>query len=155
MVGCGTLTDKDSELNRLKEIESHLNGKTLIVYWYLLKSGKSLGVREIQRELGMSSPSVASHHLDKLKELGVVEQDSYGRYFLSKTIEVGVLQVFSKVGRFMLPRYSFYAVFFTTLLILYITISYNVINFSALGFVLVGCLIFWYETVRIWRRRPL
>ncbi|MFC1755316.1 winged helix-turn-helix domain-containing protein [Thermoproteota archaeon] len=149
------MIDKDSEVNRLKEIESHLKGKTLIVYWHLLKSGKSLGVREIQRELGMSSPSVASHHLDKLRELGVVEQDSYGRYFLAKTIEVGVLQVFSKVGRFMLPRYSFYAAFFTTLLILYLMISYNSINFSALGFVLVGCGIFWYETVRIWRRRPI
>lgn len=155
MVCCTTLVDKDSEANRLREIESHLKGKTLIVYWHLLKSGKALGVREIQRELGMSSPSVAFHHLDKLRELGVVEQDSYGRYFLAKTIEVGVLQVFSKVGRFMLPRYSFYAAFFTTLLILYLATSYNSINFSALGFVLVGCGIFWYETVRIWRRRPI
>ena len=103
----------------------------------------------------MSSPSVASHHLDKLRDLGIVDQDSYGRYFLSVTVEVGVLQVFTKVGRFMLPRYSFYAAFFTTLLILYLAISFSSINYFALGFVLVGCGIFWYETMRIWRRRPI
>ncbi len=149
------MTDTGSDANRLQEIESQLKGKSLIVYWHLLKSGNAVGVREIQRELGMSSPSVASHHLDKLRDLGIVDQDSYGRYFLSVTVEVGVLQVFTKVGRFMLPRYSFYAAFFTTLLILYLAISFSSINYFALGFVLVGCGIFWYETMRIWRRRPI
>jgi len=68
------------------------------VYGHLLKSGNAVGVREIQRELGMSSPSVASHHLDKLRGISIVDQGSYGRYFLSETVEVGVLQVFTKVG---------------------------------------------------------
>lgn len=149
------MVDTGSDTNRLQEIESQLKGKSLLIYWHLLKSGNAVGVREIQRELGMSSPSVASHHLDKLRGLGIVDQDSYGRYFLSDTVEVGVLQVFTKVGRFMLPRYSFYAAFFTTLLILYLAISFSSINYFALGFVLVGCGIFWYETVRIWRRRPI
>ena len=149
------MADTGSDSNRLQEIESQLKGKSLLVYWHLLKSGNAVGVREIQRELGMSSPSVASHHLDKLKGLGIVDQDSYGRYFLSETVEVGVLQVFTKVGRFMLPRYSFYAAFFTTLLIMYLAISFSTINYFALGFVLVGCGIFWYETMRIWQRRPI
>ena len=149
------MTNTGSEKNRLQEIESHLKGKTLLVYWHLLKSGDAVGIREIQRSLGMSSPSVAAHHLEKLRDLGVVDQDSFGRYFLTKTVEVGVLQVFSKVGRFMLPRYSFYAAFFTTLLILYLAVSFSSINLFALGFALVGCFIFWYETIRIWRRRPI
>ena len=149
------MADTGSDSNRLQEIESQLKGKSLLVYWHLLKSGNAVGVREIQRELGMSSPSVASHHLDKLKGLGIVDQDSYGRYFLSETVEEGVLQVFTKVGRFMLPRYSFYAAFFTTLLIMYLAISFSTINYFALGFVLVGCGIFWYETMRIWQRRPI
>jgi len=143
------------EKDRLREIEAQLKGKSLHVYWYLLKSGDPVGVREIQRGLNMSSPSVASHHLDKLKELGVVDQDAYGRYYLSEKVEVGVLQVFSKVGRFMLPRYSFYATFFTTLLILYFALSFSSLNVFALGFGIVSSLIFWYESLRIWKRRPI
>ena len=41
------------------KIEFELRGKTLKVYLYVLKQGKPVGVREVQRELGFSSPSVA------------------------------------------------------------------------------------------------
>ncbi len=149
------MVDAGSKRDRLREIEAQLKGKTLHVYWYLLKSGGPVGVREIQRGLSMSSPSVASHHLEKLMDLRVVDKDNYGRYYLVETVEVGVLQVFTKVGRFMLPRYSFYAAFFTTLLTLYLTVSYSSLNIFALGFVLAGCVIFWYESIRIWKRRPI
>ncbi len=146
---------RNAEQNRLREIEAQLKGKSLHVYWYLLKSGNPVGVREIQRGLGISSPSVASHHLEKLKELKLVDKDAYGRYYLVEKVEVGVLQLFTKVGRFMLPRYSFYAAFFTTLLILYLALSLKSLDIFALAFLLTSCVIFWYETVRIWRRRPL
>ncbi|HYR04427.1 MAG TPA: hypothetical protein VEO75_03480, partial [Nitrososphaerales archaeon] len=48
------------------KIEYELRGKTLKVYMYILKQGKPVGVREVQRELGFSSPSVAYHHIEKL-----------------------------------------------------------------------------------------
>jgi len=140
---------------RLREIEARLKGRSLHIYWYLLKAGGPIGVREIQRGLRMSSPSVASHHLEKLRELGLVDKDQYGRYYLAERVDVGVLQVFSKIGRFMLPRYSFYAAFFTTLLATYILMSYSSLNIFALSFALAACLILWYETLRIWRRRPI
>ena len=40
------------------------------MYLYLLRHGRAMGVREIQKALDFSSPSVAFHHLDKLVELG-------------------------------------------------------------------------------------
>jgi hypothetical protein len=44
-------------------IESELKGKTLLVYMHILKSKEpSVGVREIQRALSFSSPSVSSYH---------------------------------------------------------------------------------------------
>ncbi|MEM4726872.1 MAG: hypothetical protein QXD04_01275, partial [Candidatus Bathyarchaeia archaeon] len=56
------------------QIESELKGKTLLVYMYLLKTNRpSIGVREVQRALKFSSPSVAAYHLNKLEELGLVE----------------------------------------------------------------------------------
>jgi DNA-binding transcriptional ArsR family regulator len=67
-----------------ERIEYELRGKTLSVYMYLLKNGSAVGVREVQKALGFSSPSVAFHHLDKLVSLGVVEKDQYDRYVLSK-----------------------------------------------------------------------
>lgn len=51
-------------------IESELKGKTLLVYMHILKAGhETVGVREVQRTLGFSSPSVAAYHLQKLQDL--------------------------------------------------------------------------------------
>jgi len=48
-------------------IAAELKGKTLLVYMYLLRSTEpTVGVREVQRSLGFSSPSVSSYHLNKL-----------------------------------------------------------------------------------------
>ena len=44
-------------------IEAELKGKTLLVYMYLIKSkDPAVGVREVQRALGFSSPSVSYHN---------------------------------------------------------------------------------------------
>ena len=47
--------EKKSEI----DLEPELRGNTLRVYWYMLQQGKSVGVREVQRAISMSSPSVA------------------------------------------------------------------------------------------------
>src|SRR3989454_4883282 len=94
---------------------------TLRVYWHILGVDKneSIGVRSIQRALGLSSPSVASHHLEKLRGLGLLEKDSTGEYHLIEQMKVGVLQNFVGVLGFMLPRYLFYSTMFTVMLALY------------------------------------
>jgi predicted DNA-binding transcriptional regulator len=49
-------------------LESALKGKTLIVYWYLLQQPThTVGIREVQRALGFSSPSIAVHPLKSCK----------------------------------------------------------------------------------------
>ena len=142
----------------LSLIESELKGKTLLVYWYFLKSPSSMvGVREIQRSLGFSSPSVAAHHLDKLLSLGLIEKTKTGEYFLIQEVKVGVLRFFMKVGRFMVPRYLFYSVWLTTMLIFYVVFyghTSDVHNLVALIFGISSSLILWYETFRLWKERP-
>jgi len=54
------------------KLEYALRGKAWKVYWFLLKTGKSMSVREVQRALHFSSPSVANHHLEQLRGLGGV-----------------------------------------------------------------------------------
>jgi hypothetical protein len=136
------------------KIESELKGKALQIYWHMLRQGSPVGTREVQRALGFSSPSIAHHHLDKLRSLGLVKQDNFGRYYLIERVDVGILQAFTKVGRLMLPRYFFYAFFFTTLLLAYIAVFSNALNIYALFAMSTGALVFWYEAMRVWRRRP-
>ena len=138
-------------------IESELKGKTLLVYMYMLRSPtEAVGVREVQRGLGFSSPSVSSYHLTKLLELGLVE-NVYGDYRVLKEVKVGVLRQFVTLGGVMLPRYLFYAVLVTTMIITYLIQrpfypSPESITTLVMG--LVPAIILWYETVRIWRDRP-
>jgi len=138
-------------------IESELKGKTLLVYMYMLRSPtEAVGVREVQRGLGFSSPSVSSYHLTKLLELGLVE-NVYGDYKVVKEVKVGVLRQFVTLGGVMLPRYLFYAVLVTTMIITYLIQrpfypSPESITTLVMG--LVPAIILWYETVRIWRDRP-
>lgn len=140
--------------SKREKIEYELRGKTLQVYLYMLSKGEPIGVREIQRSLRFSSPSVAYHHINKLESLGIVKKDEYGRYILVENVDIGVLQAFIKIGKFTLPRLSFYATFFTTLFIIYLIQYLNSANLHALSFSFVSAIAFWYEAIRVWRKKP-
>lgn len=113
-----------------------------------------MGVRELQRALGLSSPSVAYHHLDKLTRLGLIDKDQYGEYTIVKSANVNVLQAFTQVGRLLVPRFIFYAVFFTTLLVGYVIFFGASANFFAIAFGLFAAAFAWYEAYRTWKKRP-
>ena len=137
-------------------IEPELRGNTLRVYWYMLTSNESVGVREVQRALNMSSPSVASHHLTKLVSLDLVEQLSDNSYKVKQIVKVGVLQNFIGFrGRF-LPRYAFVAMFFTSYTLAYLVLSFiappNIYDrYIALAIGVVGALFAWWESYRLWK----
>ncbi len=135
------------------KMERELRGKTLQVYVYMLKKREPIGIRELQRDLKFSSPSVANYHIEKLMGLNLVSQDEYGRYYLAQKAQVSVLESFVNVGGRTVPRMSFFAAFFTTLLIAYVLLNTQSINIHALGFAIAGAAAFWFETVRVWKRR--
>ncbi|MGH2637757.1 MAG: ArsR family transcriptional regulator, partial [Rhabdochlamydiaceae bacterium] len=90
-----------------------LKGKTLDIYLYLLRHKDSAGISEIQKALGFSSPSIASHHLEKLVKLGVASKDAeLGKFALVRKVDIRVLQGFVNVGTLILPRFAFYASLF-------------------------------------------
>ncbi len=140
-------------------LESELKGKTLLIYWYLIqRSSHTCGIREIQRALSLSSPSVAVHHLDKLQDLGLVRKKPTGDYVLEEEVKVGILQFFTHLGRFIVPRYLFYSVLFTTMITAYVALCYFgqiYPSFYAVTFGLVAMLVFWFETIRLWRAKPI
>jgi len=142
----------------LAQIESELKGKTLQIYWYMLRSpGSHVGVREIQRALRLSSPSVAAHHLEKLVTLDLVDKTRIGEYYITQEVKVGLLRFFTRLGRFLVPRYLFYSVWFTTMLTIYITFyrhDGSIHNLVAMMFGILASLILWLETIRLWRQKP-
>ncbi len=142
-----------SEAQRDK-VDYELRGKTLQVYLYLLRYGKAVGVREIQKELGFSSPSVAFHHLDKLLGLGVVEKDQYERYVLAHKVDSGILHSFVSIAGLTLPRLGFYAAFFTTITASYLYFDRGFLDLYAVIGTVGGAAVFWYEAWRVWRRKP-
>jgi hypothetical protein len=105
--------------------------------------------------LSFSSPALAAYHLDKLVELGLVEK-TRGEYRLVKTVNVGVLRQFVRLGTLMLPRHLLYATMFTTLLVFYLT-QFRHINFYSVFALILGLLATgaaWYETIRAWKQKP-
>ncbi|MCQ5373615.1 MAG: winged helix-turn-helix domain-containing protein [Candidatus Methanomethylicia archaeon] len=144
-------------MKRDKEnVEAELRGTTLRVYWALLKKG-SAGPREIMRELNLSSPSVASYHLEKLANLGLVKKEVGGEYVISKEVKVELFSQFIRVAGIALPRYFFYSVLFTTMLIAYLII-YPIENTPQTAMSIIfgatAAVITWIETIRAWLRRP-
>lgn len=136
------------------KIESELKGNTLRVYWFMLRSSGGVGVREVQRALGFSSPRLAAYHLEKLEELGLVKKE-HGEYYLVREVKVGVLKQFVRLGPFLLPRYFFYATMFTTFLIYIVVRFEEVSTYSVFALILsvLGTVIFWYETFRMWLQK--
>jgi hypothetical protein len=149
------LTDINSNEN---DLEYALRGKAWKVYWFLLKNGAPVGVREVQRALHFSSPSIAFHHLEQLKELGLVEkQEVGGHYVLVGQVKIGVLKHYVKLGKLLFPRYFFYALFTSLFYALYTALmvhSFTRDNVFILAFGAIVCGIFWYEAYRVWGMRP-
>ena len=139
-------------------LESALKGKTLLVYWYLLQQPThTVGVREVQRALGFSSPSIAVHHLEKLQDLGLILKKGTGEYVLEGEVKVGILRFFTRIGRILVPRYLFYSVLFSTMLAVYLALcvlGQITPSFYALMFGLIAVFIFWVEALRLWRAKP-
>jgi hypothetical protein len=139
-----------------QKVANELKGNTLRVYWNLLNSSvEFIGPRQVQRELGFSSPSLAVYHLDKLLDLGLVEKKS-GEYKIKEIVDVGVLKQFMKWKGVIIPRHVTYATLISTLFIFFLT-QLRSINFYSLFALIFGSLstaIFWYESIRVWQSRP-
>ncbi len=140
------------------QLEYALRGKAWKVYWFLLKNGNPVSVREVQRALHFSSPSVANHHLEQLRELGLVEkQDIGGHYVLVSQVKIGVLRHYVKLGKLLFPRYFFYAVFSTVFyaaFLVFLLQGFTRENLFIISFGAIVCAIFWYEAYRVWNMRP-
>ncbi|MGD6853009.1 MAG: winged helix-turn-helix domain-containing protein [Candidatus Bathyarchaeia archaeon] len=132
------------------ESKEVLKGTTLEVYRFLLKSSKPVGTRELQRALNLSSSSVATYHLSKLEDAGLLKREG-GGFTVSKYL----LENSVKVSRFLVPRYFFYSVFAVAVLLLELTLMMPALIYREYVFALVATGILacfcCYETFKTWR----
>jgi len=134
-----------------------LKGKTLAVYFFLLGQRKPISAREIQRRMGISSPSLVLYHLKKLEDLELVEMDPIDGFRVTKYIRVGILRFFVGLGGFFLPRYVFYSLFAASYLIgaVWLFGWYLTPHFILLVlFSSFSIIVFVYEAMNMWRSRP-
>lgn len=132
-----------------------LRGTTRDIYRLMLKNGKSFGVREIQRELNLSSPSVARYHLFKLENAGLIKHEN-GNYVVSKVF----LENNVRINHVIIPRFLFYAVLAIIILMIDFTIlGPTIITCAACNFKICATILFFLifsgETVRIWLKGSL
>ena len=138
-------------------VDAKLKGNTLRVYVYALKKRK-VGVREVQRALLMSNPSLAQYHLNKLKDLGLVTENN-GEYEIAGEVKVDVMRDFLRLGTLIVPRFVFYAVVFTVFAVYLALVGYPyfgavpVVEWFSVVLALAAAA-FWYEAVRAWRSAP-
>lgn len=139
------------------KVQAELKGNTLRVYVYALKR-KRVGVREVQRSLRLSNPSLAQYHLNKLKDLGLLKEEG-GEYEIVSNVNVDVMRDFLRVGTLLVPRFVFYAVLFTVFTAYLTSVSLRVyVDFPIVlwftTFMGLASLIFWYEAQKAWRSAP-
>ncbi len=139
------------------KVQAELKGNTLRVYVYALKR-RRVGVREVQRSLRLSNPSLAQYHLNKLKELGLLKEEG-GEYEIVSDVSVDVMRDFLRVGTLLVPRFVFYAVLFTVFTAYLGSISLRVyVDFPIVlwftTFMALASIIFWYEAQKAWRSAP-
>jgi len=133
------------------DIERKLSGRTLQVYLYLQRKKEPSGIRAIQRDLGLSSPSVADYQVEKLVGMRLAAKDVHGRVSVTRKVKVKALESYVNFGRFSVPRLAFYASVFSAVAVLYV--AFNLSSLSVYGVVVPSAAagVLWLEAWRMWK----
>jgi hypothetical protein len=95
-------------------------GKTWDVYLCILTSSAPIGVREIWRALGLSSPSLAQYHVNKLMDLKLIENTVDGKYVTNDEERLEALRSFLMLRGMLIPRMVVYAALLSGVLASYV-----------------------------------
>ncbi|MGD2200608.1 MAG: helix-turn-helix domain-containing protein [Candidatus Bathyarchaeota archaeon] len=136
-------------------------GKTWDVYLCILTSNGPIGVRDIWRALGLSSPSLAQYHVNKLIELELIESTPDGKYVTNNEERLEALRSFLSLRGMLIPRMVVYAALLSGILVSYVLfwpwrgdfrdlVTLAVTLFSIAGFLFEA--IKQYRGLSVWRK---
>ena len=103
--------------DKTNSYEDSLRGTTLKVYRRMFRTGKPMKINEIQRSLGLSSPSVAQYHVKKLLQFGLIREVPEGYL-----VENVVFENLIRFRRVSIPIQTGYAGFFLGALAVLLTV---------------------------------
>jgi Flp pilus assembly protein TadB len=83
-----------------------------------------------------------------------VKQDERGRYFAVKEASDRVLEGYAKMGPAIVPQLFFFALLFTVLVAFFSVEALYASGFTVYLVLICGAMVvvFWYETMRLWRK---
>jgi len=113
-----------------------LRGTTLRVYRFIFKEGGPVGISGVQEGLGFSSSSVASYHVNKLLQAGLIREQDKG-YVVDKVVFENMI----KVRRMLIPFQIAYMAFFVVAFLIFLAYLRPSQITSTYGFALVVCLV--------------
>jgi DNA-binding transcriptional ArsR family regulator len=129
-----------------------LKGTTLDVYRFIFREGRPVGPHDIQRGLGLRSASLASYHLSKLQEAGLIRESEQG-YVVDRTVFENVI----RVRRLLIPAEAGYVAFLGTAIPVLLTVLRPPVFYPSYYFsmivLLVALLIVALETKRVTSRK--
>lgn len=137
------------------ELDREVSGEynTLRVYLYMLKKRVS-STRDVQRALDFSSPTLAQHHLEKLGKYGLVTKNYDGSYNV-KSKSFGILRLYIRSGRWIVPRTIFFVIIFGILTGGFLSLT-PMHSFFLIAAILCasGLAVAVYETIRFYKILP-
>ena len=87
------------------------------MFRYVYRQHNPVGIHDIQRGLGLSSPSLAHYHVGKLMKAGLLKEQGEG-YTVNKTVFENMI----RLRKTALPLQAAYATFFLAALIVLLTV---------------------------------
>lgn len=118
------------------------------VYLYILTSREPVGVREVWRELKLSSPSLAQYHINRLLEFGMITQTREGKYVASEEKRIEALRSFVLLYGKLIPRLVFYGALIVGILAFYIIawpIEWNFRDLTVIVVAVISVFAFFFE----------
>ena len=129
-------------------------GKTWDVYICILTSSGPIGVRDIWRDLGLSSPSLAQYHVNKLLELRLIESTTQGKYVTNDEERLEALRSFLALRGMLIPRMVVYAALLSGVMVSYVVFwpwRGDFRDLVVLGVTLFSVSAFLFEAVKQYR----
>jgi hypothetical protein len=127
VINNGRLIEQENPVQ--EELDNKIKGKTLEIYYYMNQINSEVGVREITREFGYSSPALAAYHLNRLVDFEIAMKTENNRYSLTNNdFRIGKLSNHIKVGNLWISQISI----FTMILALFsiVGLSYFMLNIN-------------------------
>ncbi|MDG6947420.1 MAG: hypothetical protein JRN44_02720 [Nitrososphaerota archaeon] len=109
-----------------------LEGTTRRVFRFVYRQQSPVGIHDVQRGLGLSSPSVAHYHIGKLLKAGLLKEEGDG-YVVDKVVFENMI----RVSRTAIPLQIAYAVFLLSALALLVTMFRPVLLSATFVFAVV------------------